>query len=821
MKNGQLEFEFTGQRWKSAKAKAAKEYGLAAALVLSTFLLLLPIVTYWREELPYLAFIPGIIVATWLLRTGPAIFAVILSFVLGEIFFVPPKFSLLPATQWAWFEAALYLLACFALVHFAHRGRRALERERRSAQALQRQAQELAASEELNRKIVSSMTDLVKVLSIDGKLLSFSASGRRLMHIEDPNTVLNRSWPELWPEDQREIVRSALARATTGQAARFTGFCPTLKGHARWWDVIVTPICDQNGNPERLLSISRDITERHLAEISHRESEERRRLALQATGDAVWDLDLVNDRLTVNETFERTYGHPGEEHWRQWWLSRIHPEDVETFNKALCNTLNSDKSHFVSEYRLLQTSGEWGRVLDRAFIARDDHRRPKRVVGAMMDLVPVKQAQERSQLLAETAGLLLRTDSPQQVVEELCQRVLTFLRCDVFFNFLVDDSRQGLLLNACGGISPEERHQCMTLEIGKAVCGCVAIRGKGMVVEDVQASADPAVAIVKSLGVQAYACHPLETQGKILGTLSFGTRTRPKFKEDELALMKAVTDLVAIAMERQQWAATLVRMNEELERRVQERTEVLARTTDQLNSFCYSVAHDLRAPLRTQNGFARLLLDDYGQSLDDTGRHYLKAIMQSAERQSNIIQDLMAHVNVSRADLALEDVPLRGALDQVLADLEADLIQKEASVDHSRLVNFSVVANRSSLHLVLLNLISNACKFVPKGRRPRIHVRSERLNGVVRLWVEDNGIGIAQADRGRLFGMFQRLQKGDFPGTGMGLAIVKTAIERMGGTVGLESEPEVGSRFWVNLPFAAQPEQTHRRSESAEAAIIR
>jgi len=194
----------------------------------------------------------------------------------------------------------------------------------------------------------------------------------------------------------------------------------------------------------------------------------------------------------------------------------------------------------------------------------------------------LKMAYQRIELLAETSARLLEADSPQEVVDYLCQKVMVFLDCHVYFNFLVDEEQGRLHLNASAGIPDEEAKRIEWLDYGTAVCGCAARDACRIVAEDIPTTPDPRTELVKSCGIQAYACHPIMSRNRVLGTLSFGTRSRGRFSGDDLTLMKAVADQVAIAMERTQNALALTKSHDVLEQRVAERTEQLSETVETL-----------------------------------------------------------------------------------------------------------------------------------------------------------------------------------------------------------------------------------------------
>jgi signal transduction histidine kinase len=239
---------------------------------------------------------------------------------------------------------------------------------------------------------------------------------------------------------------------------------------------------------------------------------------------------------------------------------------------------------------------------------------------------------------------------------------------------------------------------------------------------------------------------------------------------------------------------------EKLEERVRDRTRELQERNDDLEAFGYSISHDLRAPLRAMQGFSQIILEDYGDKLDDKGRQHAERIVVAAKRMDELIRDLLAYSRLSRAHLATAPVSLQQVVTDALTQLEAELHRTGARVQVTEPLP-AVRGHQSTLSQVVANLVGNGMKFARQGMSPEVRVRAEMLNGTVRLWVEDNGIGIRPEHQQRIFNVFERLHTNDqYPGTGIGLAIVKKGMERMGGRVGVESEPDSGSRFWIELP---------------------
>jgi PAS domain S-box-containing protein len=238
-----------------------------------------------------------------------------------------------------------------------------------------------------------------------------------------------------------------------------------------------------------------------------------------------------------------------------------------------------------------------------------------------------------------------------------------------------------------------------------------------------------------------------------------------------------------------------------LEGLVQERTSQLTETNAQLETLVYSIAHDLRAPLRSMQAFAKMLLEDYAPQLDQTAENYAQRIVRSAETMDTLVLDLLAYGKVVRADIHLEAIDPEEAWQVAVSQHEQDIWDRKAIITTVPPF-FPVLAHAATLSQILANLLGNALKFVDPKVVPVIRFSAKKIDDKVRLFVEDNGVGIAPEYHEKIFRVFERLEN-DGKGTGIGLSIVRKGIERMGGQVGLESGPDrAGALFWIELPGA-------------------
>lgn len=241
------------------------------------------------------------------------------------------------------------------------------------------------------------------------------------------------------------------------------------------------------------------------------------------------------------------------------------------------------------------------------------------------------------------------------------------------------------------------------------------------------------------------------------------------------------------------------RAQELLEKKVQERTAQLSDTVAELEHFSYTITHDMRAPLRAMHAYCQILEEEYGPKIEAPGREYMRRITQAAARMDALILDALDFSKAIREELPVSPLDAR-AIVVGIVESYPHLQPPKATIEIAE--NFpKVMGNDAGLTQCFSNLLSNAVKFVAPGVHPHVRVWAEEHQNLVRIWVEDNGIGIPPEQHERVFVMFQRLSR-NYEGTGIGLALVRKVVHRMQGRVGVHSQPGKGSRFWIELARA-------------------
>jgi len=442
--------------------------------------------------------------------------------------------------------------------------------------------------------VLNSMSEGLIIADPEGNLLAMNHTALALWGFESVDAVKRHLSEFTKIMDVRELSGKVVPWEEWPMAWALRGETFTNRElRLRRLDLGEEFICSYSGGPVRdksgrtilgVISIH-DITARQQAEAALKESEERYRSIFENSHAVMVLVDPETGAIMdANPAACRYYGYSREQLTARKVtdLNTLPPEQVFA---EMHQARERQQEYFHFRHRL--ASGEVRDV--EVFSGSIRIKQQDLLFSIVHDITDRKQAEEalklsnqRLDLLADTAGQLLASDSPQQVVDALCHKVMDFLDCQVFFNFLVDEDEGRLYLNACAGIPEAEAKRIEWLDCGVAVCGCAARDGCRIVTENIQPTPDPRTELVKSYGIRAYACHPLPIQGQVLGTLSFGTRTRDHFTPDELALMKAVADQVAVAMERKLSEEALRQARDELEQRVLDRTVELRDTVAQL-----------------------------------------------------------------------------------------------------------------------------------------------------------------------------------------------------------------------------------------------
>ncbi|MGZ5546172.1 MAG: ATP-binding protein [Limisphaerales bacterium] len=445
----------------------------------------------------------------------------------------------------------------------------------------------------------------------------------------------------------------------------------------------------------------------------------------------------------------------------------------------------------------------------------------------------------RDEILAWALAHLLKAEDPRRVTRDVFCKVAEHLDFDSYLLHMFDAKTDTLKLHSTGGVDPGQEEAVRTLAVKSFPWIVDSPEGHAVVRENVQSSMDPLQKYGKALGFRAYLVLPLITASSLLGTFCVATRTRDTISPRETELLGTIGQYLAVALNREKIDRELReaqrKLNahaQELEQNVADRTASLKQIIAELQTFSYTIAHDLRAPIRALKGYCEVLVEDYADNLPADANVIVGRLRNASMQMDALTRDLLEFSKVSRQDLSVSAIDLS----QIIADTIAmggSRLSSCVSVKHPL---HEVLGNRTLVGQCVSNLVENALKFCRPGIQPVVKIWSELIAaspdaknsntsqfsrsrysladaaekfqngdiGRVRLWFEDNGIGISREAQGKIFGIFERgEQSGQFEGTGIGLAIVARAMERMGGACGVESTHGQGSCFW--LEFQAAP----------------
>lgn len=596
--------------------------------------------------------------------------------------------------------------------------------------------------------------------------------------------------------------------------------------------VSYVPDCDERGTVRGFVAAATDVTDSRIADATNRQLA----AIVASSSDAIVGVNLKGVIESWNRGAETLFGYTAQEALGRDISSLIVPSHRQGEVGEICARIQAGENleHYQTERRRKD-----GRIVHISLTISPICDAEGRTVGASKiarDVKDLHNAQEALRQRTRTLEGVNRISS--HLVAELdlnrivqgvtdAAREVSGAQYGVFFcdQSVVGGGSQPTLFTLSGAATVEferfglPRHSPL---LSPTFRGEPIIRSGDLTADPRFASALAGVA----LEVRSYLAVPvISRSGEVLGALIFAHRTPHFFSEETERIVSAIAAQAAMAIDNAKLYHALERELREkrrteaelllaqtqlqahaalLEQRVEERTQSLREAITQMEEFSYTVSHDLRAPLRAMNTYAEALMEDYGPQLDDTARNYLERIQRSSLRMEKLTHDVLTYSRIGRTEVKLATVNLDALLRDMVYQY-AEFQPPSAEIKIRRPLH-DVLGHEVSLGQCVANLLTNAVKFVAPGVRPKIQVHTEAKNGLVRLWICDNGIGIEAQYQPRLFHVFERLHgRQQYEGTGIGLAIVRKAIDKMGGSCGVESDGQNGSCFWIELPEAAQP----------------
>ena len=607
-------------------------------------------------------------------------------------------------------------------------------------------------------------------------------------------------------------------------------------------------------------------------------SEERYRLAVAATDDAIWDIDLNTGSVYWNETYTAKFGRPPEtsSSW-QWWIDHIHPEEREQVASSLRNAIDSLEKSWVREYRFQRTDGLWANIYDRAYIARDESGKAWRVVGAMQDITERKKAEEQVAAAHRQTQSIIDNTSSIVYAFDLEER---FIMANTTLAKLFNTTLEQMIGKRRHDFMPKadadwhEANDRQAIKTGRAlefeeysqlpghsitwlttkfplhdaqgrvyaVAGISSDISERKKVEEAlkerekeykslaenipdivtRYDRDLRHIFVNTAASKAAGIQPEDFIGKT--NLELGQNTEQvefwmKHVRNVFASGKPETmEFEWMAPDGLRYQQTIITPEFDIdgsvktvlcvthnfteikkaEKELKHYNAELEAANKELESYSYSISHDLRTPLRTLDGFSEMVITEYGDKLDETGKNYLNRIRKASQTMSQLTEDILKLSRITRAEMHKGKVNLSEMTASIANELKAS--QPERQAEFIIAPDIIVNGDKALLEILLRNLLENSWKYTGKCPDTRIETGVNRQDGKMVYFIKDNGIGFEMKYYDKLFQPFQRLHTSkDYPGTGIGLATAARVIHRHSGKIWAESEIGKGTTFYFTL----------------------
>ncbi|MFN0275733.1 MAG: PAS domain S-box protein [Chitinophagales bacterium] len=635
-----------------------------------------------------------------------------------------------------------------------------------ACKSVQKAEQEKASDikDELYRILISQANDAIYVIDTNDKFWEVNESACLLMGYSREE-MKGMEVKNIFPKRFIQAGKSVLEEVR--QEKRFTKERILLCKNG---DEIITELSSVVLPDGRIQGIARNVTERKQQEKALKESETRLELALKGAELGTWDFFIQEDRIFHNKRWGEILGYNFEMNVmnEQFMDKFVHPDDVRIVYDEFQKHLRGETPYYDVTIRMLASNGEYKWIQDKGKVVEwDENGNPVRASGIHQDVSALKTFEKEIQQ---------QKNYLYQIIDAIPNPVYVKNANDEFavVNKALADYLGSTVKTVMQYKSVQKEHFQKVLKVLFEKDTEVFLSKKPVILYEQEI---PAGELFEKRWVQSIKVPLQDNDGNISEILSISTDiTELKLKEHELA-----------------------ELNENLEQKAAERTGMLEIANKELETFNFSVSHDLRTPLRTIDIFAYFLEKNYKDKLEKEGSENIRQIRQSITKMSSLIDNLILYSKMGRQDVILKRVNVEDLIRDIIEDLkkDEDLSNVQFNITHLPLL----YADNSMLRLALVNLISNAIKFTKTRPVPLIEFFGYVDEDSTTISIRDNGIGFSTELKEKLFKPFKRLHSDEFSdGTGVGLAIVEKIIKRHSGQVWAESEENKGSTFYIKLP---------------------
>ncbi len=609
------------------------------------------------------------------------------------------------------------------------------------------------------------------------------------------SAIIGRTVLEVLPDTESYWIEQYGRVALTGEPIQFENYAQAF---GKYYDV--TAYCPKLG---QFAVIFMDVTERKRTEKALLQSEEQFRELIEQAADGIFISDRSGKYVVVNSKGCSMLGYSLEELLEKN-LSDLLPAEDKGKNPPRLEDLRAGKV-IISERRMVCKDGSILPVEISGKMLADG-----RFQGIVRDITDRKRSEDALKNYSRRLAVINRLD---HVISSSLNLDTVYDAFVIEMKELAAFDRTAIVLFDDGCENWQILRQWTLGEPAFLPIEWHSIRGLALewVVQHQQAYLEetlgektewPEHQGLRREGLQSRVLLPLIIQGKVIGLLTLASRKPKAYLQNDLELLQTLADQLAIAVQNANLYEQAQLTAEELEQRVQARTAQLEKANKDLESFSYSVSHDLRAPLRAINGFAQILTEFHKENLDDEGKHYLDNVVEASNRMGVLIDDLLQYSRVGRASVHRQPVSLDDLFARILGDLSTRIAETGAIVDLPPAEKMPrILSDQTILGQIFSNIIGNALVYHRPHVSPIIRVTYQVDVDHHLFGISDNGIGIPAEHLDKIFNVFQRLHSPeDYPGTGIGLAIVKKSAELLSGQVWAESTVGAGSTFWIQIP---------------------